>query len=164
MLEVFRSFRVNSLQRWIALGAVLVVLDQLTKRVVVEMIGPFDNISVLPFLSLVFTMNPGAAFSFLSDASGWQRWFFSAVAVVATIVILVMLSKHSSDRFLSLSLTLVLAGAIGNLIDRVVYGAVIDFVLLFWRDYRWPAFNIADTCITLGAIGLLFDGFFRRRV
>ena len=164
MLEVFRSFRVKSFQRWIALGAVLVVLDQLTKRVVVEMIGPFDNISVLPFLSLVFTMNPGAAFSFLSDASGWQRWFFSAVAVVATIVILVMLSKHSSDRFLSFSLTLVLGGAIGNLIDRVVYGAVIDFVLLFWRDYHWPAFNIADTCITLGAIGLLFDGFFRRRV
>ncbi len=163
MLEVFRAFRVKSFQRWIALGFVLVLLDQLTKRLVVEMIGPFDTISVMPFLSLVFTMNPGAAFSFLSDASGWQRWFFSAVAVVATIVILAMLSKHSSDRFLSFSLTLVLAGAIGNLIDRVIYGAVVDFVLLFWRDYRWPAFNLADSCITLGAIGLLFDGFFRRR-
>jgi signal peptidase II len=109
-------------------------------------------------------MNPGAAFSFLADASGWQRWFFSIVAMIAVVLLLVMLFRNTKDRFLSLGFVLVLAGAIGNLIDRIMLGAVVDFILIHWRDFRWPAFNVADSCITIGAGILLFDGLFRKRV
>jgi signal peptidase II len=114
-------------------------------------------VELLPFLSLVLTYNPGAAFSFLAGAGGWQRWFFVAVAVLAAVVITVLIFKYRRDALLCFALSLVLAGAVGNLIDRLILGAVVDFVLLHWREWSWPAFNLADSCITIGAVLLVWD-------
>ena len=164
MFSLPHSLGARSFLRWLALTLIIVCFDQYTKRIIISTMGPFDVKEVFPFLAIVFTMNPGAAFSFLADASGWQRWFFSVVAMIAVVLLLIMLYRNTKDRFLSFGFVLVLAGAIGNLIDRIMLGAVVDFILIHWRDFRWPAFNVADSCITIGAGILLFDGFFRKRV
>ena len=156
--------RMPSPARWFALAAVLVVLDQLLKFVAVRTLEMGVPVSVLPFFSLVLTYNPGAAFSFLASASGWQRWFFVVVALAASLLIGYMLFKNRRENFMCFALALVLGGAIGNLIDRVLFGAVVDFVLLYWRQYHWPAFNLADSCITVGAILLIWDSFRQTRV
>ena len=142
---------------WLGVALVLVALDQLSKFIIVRSIEFASPVGLLPFLSLVLTYNPGAAFSFLASASGWQRWFFITVALAASVLITYLIFRHRRDAFLCLSLTLVLGGAIGNLIDRVLFGAVVDFVLLHWRQYHWPAFNLADSCITVGAVLLVWD-------
>ena len=158
------------LRIWFGFSAVIVVLDQITKIVIQRALSPGQSIDVLPpVLSLVLAYNSGAAFSFLASGSGWQRYFFVAIALVASALIIYMMSKHRSDRFLCFSLALVLGGAIGNLIDRVCYGAVVDFVLVRWPDGPrlldpWPAFNLADSCITIGAVLLIWDSFRRSRV
>ena len=164
MFSLPHSLGARSFLRWLALTLIIVCFDQYTKRIIISTMGPFDVKEVFPFLAIVFTMNPGAAFSFLADASGWQRWFLSVVAMIAVVLLLVMLYRNTKDRFLSFGFVLVLAGAIGNLIDRVMLGAVVDFILIHWRDFRWPAFNVADSCITIGAGILLFDGLFRKRI
>lgn len=147
----------RSAWKWLGLAIVLVALDQLIKIVVVRALDPGAPVELLPFLSLVLTYNPGAAFSFLAGAGGWQRWFFVAVALIAAMVITFLLFRHRQDGLLSAALTLVLGGAIGNLIDRLTFGAVVDFVLLHWRGWSWPAFNLADSCITIGAVLLVWD-------
>jgi signal peptidase II len=158
------------LRIWFGFSAVIVVLDQITKIVIQRALSPGQSIDVLPpVLSLVLAYNSGAAFSFLASGSGWQRYFFVAIALVASALIMYMMSKHRSDRFLCFSLALVLGGAIGNLIDRVCYGAVVDFVLVRWPGGPrlldpWPAFNLADSCITIGAVLLIWDSFRRSRV
>jgi len=158
------------LRIWFGFSAVIVVLDQITKIVLRRALSPGQSIDVLPpVLSLVLAYNSGAAFSFLASGSGWQRYFFVAIALVASALIIYMMSKHRSDRFLCFSLALVLGGAIGNLIDRVCYGAVVDFVLVRWPGGPrlldpWPAFNLADSCITIGAVLLIWDSFRRSRV
>ena len=158
------------LRIWFGFSAVIVVLDQITKIVIQRALSPGQSIDVLlPVLSLVLAYNSGAAFSFLASGSGWQRYFFVAIALVASALIIYMMSKHRSDRFLCFSLALVLGGAIGNLIDRVCYGAVVDFVLVRWPGGPrlldpWPAFNLADSCITIGAVLLIWDSFRRSRV
>jgi len=158
------------LRIWFGFSAVIVVLDQITKIVIQQALSPGQSIDVLPpVLSLVLAYNSGAAFSFLASGSGWQRYFFVAIALVASALIIYMMSKHRSDRFLCFSLALVLGGAIGNLIDRVCYGAVVDFVLVRWPGGPrlldpWPAFNLADSCITIGAVLLIWDSFRRSRV
>ena len=158
------------LRIWFGFSAVIVVLDQITKIVIQRALSPGQSIDVLPpGLSLVLAYNSGAAFSFLASGSGWQRYFFVAIALIASALIIYMMSKHRSDRFLCFSLALVLGGAIGNLIDRVCYGAVVDFVLVRWPDGPrlldpWPAFNLADSCITIGAVLLIWDSFRRSRV
>ena len=158
------------LRIWFGFSAVIVVLDQITKIVIQRALSPGQSIDVLPpVLSLVLAYNSGAAFSFLASGSGWQRYFFVAIALVASALIIYMMSKHRSDRFLCFSLALVLGGAIGNLIDRVRYGAVVDFVLVRWPGGPrlldpWPAFNLADSCITIGAVLLIWDSFRRSRV
>jgi len=149
--------------RWIAVAMILVLLDQVTKYLAVKTINPDVAVAVLPFLSLVLTYNTGAAFSFLAEGSGWQRWFFALIALGASILIIWMLYRHRRETFLCVGLTLILGGAVGNLIDRLTLGAVVDFILLYWRQYQWPAFNVADSCITIGAVMLLWDGFFRSR-
>lgn len=149
--------------RWFLFAAVLVVLDQLLKYVVVRTLHFGEPVAVLPFFSLSLTYNPGAAFSFLAQASGWQRWFFIAIALAASALISYMLFKHRREAYLCFALALVLGGAIGNLIDRVISGAVVDFVLLHWRQYQWPAFNLADSCISVGAVLLIWDSFVRSR-
>ncbi len=149
---------------WLALSAALVVCDQITKYVVVHGMQLGSPLELLPFLSLTLTYNPGAAFSFLAGAGGWQRWFFVAVAAVAAVVITMLIFRNRGDSLLCLALSLVLGGAVGNLIDRLVIGAVVDFVVLHWRGWSWPAFNLADSCISIGAVLLVWDSLLGSRV
>jgi len=160
----------RSIALWLGLSALVVVLDQATKQAILHTIAIGQTVEVLPpVFSLVLTYNPGAAFSFLAWASGWQRYFFMAIALVASILIVYMMKKHERDRLLCFALALVLGGAVGNLIDRVIYGAVVDFLLFRWPGGPrlfdpWPAFNLADSCITVGAALLIWDSFRRSRV
>ncbi|KPK31772.1 MAG: hypothetical protein AMJ66_07875 [Betaproteobacteria bacterium SG8_40] len=147
--------------KWLLFALVLVLLDQYTKYLAVEHIQPGSSIPVLPSFSLVLTYNTGAAFSFLAAASGWQRWFFVLIALGASILIVWMLHKHRGNAFLCFGLALILGGAIGNVIDRLTVGAVVDFILVYWREYHWPAFNVADSCISVGAGVVIWDGFMR---
>ena len=145
--------------KWLVLAGLLVLLDQFTKYLVLDSIAPDSALPLLPFLSLVLTYNTGAAFSFLAGASGWQRWFFVLIALGASVLIVWMLHRHPRDTFLCIGLALILSGAVGNLIDRLTTGAVVDFILVYWRQYHWPAFNVADSCISIGAVMLIWDGF-----
>ena len=160
----------RSLGAWLGFSALLVVLDQITKFVIQRALVPGQSIDVLPpVVTLVLAYNPGAAFSFLASGSGWQRYFFLVIALVASVLIIYMMIKHRSDRFLCFSFALVLGGAVGNLVDRAVYGVVVDFVLVRWPGGPrlfdpWPAFNLADSCITVGAALLIWDSFRRSRV
>ena len=160
----------RSLGTWFVFSALLVVLDQITKFVIQSALVPGQSIDVLPpAITLVLAYNPGAAFSFLASGSGWQRYFFLIIALAASVLIVYIMRKHRSDRFLCFALALVLGGAVGNLIDRAISGAVVDFVLVRWPGGPklfdpWPAFNLADSCITIGAGLLIWDSFRRSRV
>ena len=144
--------------RWLIVSAVVVVLDLATKAWVSNALSYGDVVRVTPFFNLILTHNPGAAFSFLAGAGGWQRWFFSAVAVVISVVLVVMLRRPHRDRVVPLALALVLGGAVGNLWDRVSLGHVVDFIQLHAAGYYWPAFNVADSAICVGVALLLWDG------
>ena len=145
---------------WPVLSLVIVAADQLTKLMVIDNLTYLQRIPILPVLDLVHLHNTGAAFSFLADASGWQNWMFAGVAIVVSGVIFWWLVKlpEGGRRVLSLGLALVLGGAIGNLIDRILYGYVIDFILFYYHEWSYPAFNIADSAITCGVALILFDG------
>ncbi|MDX3774360.1 signal peptidase II [Chromatiaceae bacterium AAb-1] len=146
--------------KWWWLIVLLLATDQLTKQLVIGNMALYDSIELLPFFNLTYVRNYGAAFSFLSDAGGWQRWFFTLVAVVISAVIAVWLSRVKPQQLkLSLALSLVLAGAIGNLIDRSIYGYVIDFFHLYYQNWHYPAFNVADSAICIGAALLIWDSF-----
>lgn len=142
---------------WYALAGLIVVLDQLSKWIVLENIRLGEVLYVAPFFNWVLTFNPGAAFSFLADQPGWQRWFFSVLAVGISGWIAVMLRQHPQQKLLSLALALVMGGALGNVIDRIRFGAVVDFIQWHVAGYYWPAFNIADSAITVGAVLLIFE-------
>lgn len=144
-------------RRWYVLAGLIIVLDQLSKWVVLNTIGPGQTIYVAPFWNWVLAFNPGAAFSFLADQPGWQRWLFTALALGISGWIAFMLRQHPQQKLLSLSLTLVMGGALGNVIDRVRFGAVVDFIQWHAAGYYWPAFNIADSAITVGAVLLVFE-------
>lgn len=144
-------------KRWYALAGLVVVLDQFSKWLVLENIHYGEVIYLAPFWNWVLTFNPGAAFSFLADQSGWQRWFFTVLALGVSGWIAFELRKTSEKRLLSLALTLVMGGALGNVIDRVRFGAVVDFIQWHAAGYYWPAFNVADAAITVGAILLVFE-------
>ncbi|CAG0999583.1 signal peptidase II [Burkholderiales bacterium] len=148
--------------RWIAVAVAIVIVDQLAKFVVLAAFRPGDELPLLPFLSLVLTFNKGAAFSFLAEADGWQRWLFAAIAVSAAGLI-VWLLRRGGSRLYCAGLALILGGAVGNLIDRLWLGEVVDFVLVHWRGWTYPAFNVADSAITIGAILLIVDSFRQRR-
>ena len=143
--------------RWYALAGLVVVLDQLSKWLVLENIGFGETIYVTSFWNWVLTFNPGAAFSFLADQPGWQRWLFTALALGVSGWIAHMLRQHPQQQLLSLALALVMGGALGNVIDRVRFGAVVDFVQWHVAGYYWPAFNVADSAITLGAVLLVIE-------
>jgi len=151
---------------WLPLSIILIGIDQLTKVMVVERLEEFQRINVLPVFDLVRFHNTGAAFSLFADASGWQNWFFTAVAVLVSIGIVwyqwVLPGKGA--RTLAFGLTLVLGGAIGNLIDRLSYGYVVDFLLFYYKDWSWPAFNVADSAITVGVGLIIFDSLFFERI
>ena len=142
---------------WLTLAGVIIVLDQISKWIVLGALQPGDSLYVAPFFNWVLTFNSGAAFSFLSDAGGWQRWFFTVLALGVSVWIVSLLRRHTSEFRLSLALTLVLGGALGNVIDRIRFGAVVDFIQWHVAGYYWPAFNIADSAITVGAILLAWD-------
>lgn len=145
--------------RWLPLAAVVIVLDQITKLWVLRTFEYAENYEILPVLNFTLRYNTGAAFSFLADASGWQRWFFTALAVVVVAGIVIWLRRLDwrAQGRLACSLSLILAGAIGNVIDRLRLGHVVDFIHLHWNDADFPAFNVADSAITIGAILMLLD-------
>lgn len=144
-------------KRWYALAGLVIVLDQLSKWWVLQNLGFGETIYVAPFWNWVLTYNPGAAFSFLADQPGWQRWLFTLLALGVSGWIAVMLRQQAQHRLLSLALTLVMGGALGNVIDRVRFGAVVDFIQWHVAGYYWPAFNVADSAITLGAVLLVVE-------
>ncbi len=146
---------------WLLVSVVVVAVDQYTKRLITANFELFDRVPVLPFFDLIRLHNTGAAFSFLANASGWQNWFFTGVAVVVSGLILWWFFRQPAGRIVvPLGLVLVLGGAIGNLIDRVQHGYVVDFFLFYYDRWSFPAFNVADAGITVGVALLLFDGFF----
>jgi signal peptidase II len=145
--------------RWLALSAVIVVIDQITKYAITRHFAVHEAVEVTSFFNLVLVYNPGAAFSFLSDASGWQRGFFITIAFAASAWIIYLLRKHPRQTLFCCALSLVLAGAIGNVIDRILFGAVIDFLDFHAYGWHWPAFNVADAAISCGAVLLVWDGF-----
>jgi signal peptidase II len=144
---------------WWPLGAAALVLDQLTKAVIERSVALHESLYVLPVLDIVHARNPGAAFSFLADASGWQRWAFTVFALVVTAVILFTLRRTPAlgHRLQTAGLMLIASGAIGNAIDRIRHGYVVDFVAVHWNDAYFPAFNVADSCISVGAGCILLD-------
>ncbi|MDD5269304.1 MAG: signal peptidase II [Methylococcales bacterium] len=146
--------------KWLGLSLLVIILDQVSKLAISGSMQLYQSIPVMPFFKLTYVHNTGAAFSFLSDAGGWQRWFFAILALVISGVIAVWLArlKHH-EILLAVALSLVLGGAIGNLIDRLVYGYVIDFLDVYYQTWHWPAFNIADSAITLGVILMLVESF-----
>jgi signal peptidase II len=145
------------MRKWLALAFAIIVFDHLTKWWVSATLDYQQFIPVLPFFSLVRVHNTGAAFSILADAGGWQRWFFIAVGVIATVIIVRLLKRHAHETRMALALALVLGGALGNVIDRVVLGYVVDFLYFHYRGFAWPAFNVADSAISVGAALLIWD-------
>ncbi|UCE31928.1 MAG: lipoprotein signal peptidase [Burkholderiales bacterium] len=143
---------------WLALAAALIALDQATKFAIERGFEYGERLPVLPGLfDLTLVYNRGAAFSFLAGADGWQRWFFTALGLVASVVIVWLLRRHGSQRVFASALTLILGGALGNVIDRLLHGHVVDFLLVYHQGWYWPAFNVADSAITVGAALLIID-------
>ena len=150
--------------KWLWLSGVVLLLDQCSKLIADALLQFNQPLQLLPFLDLRKVYNPGAAFSFLSNASGWQRWFFVTLTPFVSLVLVVWLRRLPAGQTrLALALSLILGGAAGNLIDRVVYGYVIDFIDLYYGDWHWPVFNVADSAITLGAGLLVLDAILGRK-
>jgi signal peptidase II len=155
-----RWFGLNAgASNWLWLGVVTIALDQWTKAMVIERFEEFDRVVLLPVLELMRLHNEGAAFSFLSNAGGWQRWMFTGLGVVVSGAILVWLRRlpAKGQALLAAGLSLILGGALGNVIDRVVHGHVIDFIRVHYQEHYFPAFNVADSAITIGAVLIVLD-------
>ncbi len=151
------------LLHWLALALVLVLADQITKVLIAGLYELGEGTPITSFFNIVRVHNTGAAFSFLADAGGWQRWLFTGLSAGASIFIIYLLYSHAGQRLFCFALTCVLGGAVGNLIDRVVYGYVIDFLDFYAAGWHFPAFNVADSAITLGAFCLILDELLRVR-
>ena len=145
------------LLRSLAIATLVLLLDQLSKWSALSNLKLGIPEEVLPFMNWLLLFNPGAAFSFLAQSSGWQRWFFTILGLVASLYILWLLRKNQSDKMLSWALSLILGGALGNVLDRIMYGAVVDFIDLHYGNWHWPAFNIADSAICIGATLIVFS-------
>jgi signal peptidase II len=150
------------LRRWLGLGALVIVLDQWSKAAVSSHFAYGESMAITPFFNMVLAHNQGAAFSMLNNAGGWQRWLFSAIAVVAAVWITLLLHRHRQQKLFCFALALILGGALGNLIDRIAHGYVVDFLDFYWKASHFPAFNLADSAITCGAVLLLWDGFMNK--
>jgi signal peptidase II len=148
---------------WLGIALLVLVLDQFTKVLVLGAFQLGDGTRVTSFFNLVRAHNTGAAFSFLANAGGWQRWFFTGIGVVATIFMVWMLRSHAGQKLFCLAISLILGGAVGNVIDRLLHGYVVDFLDFFWGTWHFPAFNLADSAITLGAGLLILDELLRVR-
>ncbi|HYN53449.1 MAG TPA: signal peptidase II [Methylotenera sp.] len=148
-----------SIYSWLAISAILVALDLYTKYLVQGAFQYGEHLTITSFFDLVRYHNEGAAFSFLANAGGWQKWFFSGISLVAIVVITYLIRKHHTEKLFCLGLALVLGGAIGNLYDRLTLGYVVDFLYFHYQSFAWPAFNVADSAICVGVALLLFDSF-----
>ncbi len=148
-----------TLPKWLSLSALVILLDQISKAWISSHFVYGESMPVTSYFNLVLAHNQGAAFSFLNDAGGWQRWMFSAIALIASAWIIWLLRKHSVQKLFCFGLAMILGGALGNLIDRVAYGYVVDFLDFYWIANHFPAFNLADSAITCGAALLLWDSF-----
>ena len=152
------------LLKWLSISAIVVALDLVTKHLIQQSFVFGDLHSVTSFFDLVRYHNEGSAFGFLNDAGGWQKWFLNSISIVASLVIIYLLKKHSqnnqpSEKLFCLGLALVLGGAIGNLYDRITLGYVVDFLNFHLNNHYWPAFNVADSAICVGVVLLLLDSF-----
>jgi signal peptidase II len=147
----------NKLIFWLSITLLIILADQLTKFFTLNQITVQGPKKINAFINWVLVYNPGAAFSFLADGSGWQKWLFIGIASFAAIVMLWLLWRHSNQRIFCFSISLILGGAVGNLIDRFVHGAVVDFIDVYYLSYHWPAFNVADSAITVGTALLIMD-------
>jgi signal peptidase II len=148
---------------WLGLALVVILLDQFTKTLIIGDFTLGESRMVTSFFNVVRVHNTGAAFSFLAGASGWQRWFFVGLGVVASALIIWMLKKHPSQSLFCFAITMILGGALGNVIDRLLHGYVVDFIQLHYAGRAFPSFNLADSAITLGAICLVLDELLRVR-
>lgn len=146
---------------YFGIAVLAIAIDQLTKWMASTNLTLYEQIPVMPSFNLTLMHNYGAAFSFLSNAGGWQRWFFTIIATVISVVLIIWITRlKPNEKWLGISLALVLGGAIGNLIDRLAYGYVVDFIQWYYDRFYWPAFNIADSAIFVGAAMLLLSSFF----
>jgi signal peptidase II len=158
-----RARAAGSWMPWLGLALAIVIADQLTKVLILGSYRLGDSTYITSFFNIVRAHNTGAAFSFLAGASGWQRWFFTAIGVTAAVFIIWLLRSHAGQKLFSFALACILGGAIGNVVDRLLHGYVVDFVQVHWRGWYFPAFNVADSAITVGAACLILDELLRVR-
>ncbi len=151
------SSRSSSLLPWLAIAALVIVADQFTKTLIVGWFHLGDSRTVTSFFNLVRVHNTGAAFSFLAGASGWQRWFFVVLGAAAAVFIVWLLRSHGGQRLFATALALILGGALGNVVDRLLHGHVVDFIQVHYGGWYFPSFNVADSAITVGAVLLILD-------
>ena len=149
--------------QWLGLAFIILIADQFTKVLIVGYYQLGDSTQITSFFNLVRWHNTGAAFSFLAGASGWQRWFFTVIGLLAAVLIVWMLKSHAGQKLFAFALACILGGALGNVLDRILYGHVVDFLDFHWRGWHFPAFNIADSAITIGAVCLILDELLRVR-
>ncbi|HET7794736.1 MAG TPA: signal peptidase II [Rhizobacter sp.] len=155
---------VASLWPWLGIAVIVIVLDQVTKSLILQHFQYGDSRYVTSFFNIVRAHNPGAAFSFLAGASGWQRWLFVGLGAAAAIFIVWMLRSHGGQKMFAWALSLILGGAVGNVVDRLMHGYVVDFIQVHWDSrYYFPSFNVADSAITVGAALLILDELLRVR-
>lgn len=154
--RTFSSSRA-SLLPWLGIATIIILIDQITKITAVRVMAYGESVYVTSFFNFVHVYNKGAAFSFLADHSGWQRYFFTILGIGASVFIIYLLRKHAGQRLFCWALALILGGAIGNVIDRMLYGHVIDFLDFHVGGWHWPAFNVADSAIFIGAILFIYD-------
>ena len=155
--------RTAPLLPWLAIAALIVIADQVTKTMIIGSFQHGDSVTLTSFFNLVRVHNSGAAFSFLADASGWQRWFFTTLGAAAAVFIVWMLRSHGGQRLFALALALILGGALGNVIDRLLHGYVVDFIQVHYAGWYFPSFNVADSAISVGAALLILDEILRVR-
>ena len=153
----------GSLLTWLGLSLIILLADQFTKVLIVGNYALGDSTYVTNFFNVVRAHNTGAAFSFLASAGGWQRWFFTGIGIVAAIFMVWMLKSHPGQKLFSFAISLILGGAIGNVIDRLWHGYVVDFLDFHWKTMHFPAFNVADAAISVGAVCLILDELLRVR-
>ena len=157
--ETMNGGHLRGTAMWIVMALVIALADQISKHVIGSLLGPGEVRNITGFFNLVLVFNRGAAFSLLADAPGWQRELFAAIAVAASVVIVVLMLRNASQRLFCAGLSLILGGALGNLWDRIALGQVVDFLDFHALGYHWPAFNLADSAITIGAALIILDGF-----
>jgi signal peptidase II len=163
MVRPIMQTRGGGMLPWLGLALVLLIVDQFTKILILGSYQLGDSTRVTSFFNLVRVHNEGAAFSFLAGAAGWQRWFFTAIGIGAALFIVWMLRSHAGQRLFAFAMACILGGAIGNVIDRLVHGYVVDFLQFHYAGWYFPSFNVADSAITIGAIALILDELLRVR-